>query len=224
MATALHPALTNLPESRRVILLRLKRDGEAASEQLAAELGITATGTRQHLASLEHDGLIQKREQRDGRGRPRFVYSLTTEGDSLFPRNYAELTNELLQYVEDEDPELLHRIFDRRADRRLRDAQRRVIGLPFDEKIRAIAQILDEDGYLADFVRRDDGTFVITEYNCAVLNVARKYGHACGSELQFLKDAIPEAEVTRIAHRLASGHVCAYEVRLIQTAGTEVNW
>ena len=213
MASALHPALTNLPESRRVILLRLKRDGEAAAEPLAAELGITPTGARQHLASLEHDGLIRKREQRDGRGRPRFVYSLTPAGDTLFPRNYAELTNELLQYVEDEDPTLLNRIFDRRADRRLRDARRRVVGLPFDEKIRAIAQILDEDGYLADFVKRDDGTYIITEYNCAVLNVAVKYGHACGSELQFLKEAIPEAEVTRIAHRLASGHVCAYEVR-----------
>lgn len=223
MATALHPALTNLPESRRIILLRLKRDGEASSEQLATELGITATGTRQHLSSLEHDGLIQKREQRDGRGRPRFVYSLTSEGDTLFPRNYAQLTNELLQYVEEEDPELLNRIFDRRADRRLRDAQVRVVGLRFEEKIRAIAQILDEDGYLADFVRRDDGTFVITEYNCAVLNVARKYGHACGSELQFLKDAIPEAEVTRIAHRLASGHVCAYEIRPTEAAGFEVS-
>ena len=65
---------------------------------------------------------------------------------------------------------------------------------------------------MADFTRRDDGAFVITEHNCAVLNVARRYGHACGSELQFLQDAMPEATVVRTAHRLASGHICAYEV------------
>ncbi len=146
-------------------------------------------------------------------GRPKFVYSLTPLGDGLFPRNYAELTNELLQYVEDEDPGMLDRIFDRRAQRRLEAAQARTRGLDFGQKVAVLAAILDEDGYLADFERRDDGSFLITEHNCAVLNVARRYGHACGSELQFLKEAMPEAEVVRVAHRLAGGHVCSYEVR-----------
>jgi DeoR family suf operon transcriptional repressor len=126
---------------------------------------------------------------------------------------YSELTNELLHYVEDEDPDLVRRIFDRRAERRLHDAQRRTQGLPLEEKVAAIAQILDEDGYLANFVRRDDGTFVVTEHNCAVLSVAQRYGHACGSELQFLQAALPEATVVRTAHRLQGGHVCAYEIR-----------
>ena len=75
-----------------------------------------------------------------------------------------------------------------------------------------MAQILDEDGYLAEFERRDDGSFVITEHNCAVLSVARRYGLACSTELAFLQQALPGAEVTRIAHRLAGGHVCAYAV------------
>ena len=48
--------------------------------------------------------------------------------------------------------------------------------------------------------------------NCAVLGVALRYGHACSSELDFLRAALPEAEVTRIAHRINGGHVCAYLV------------
>ncbi|MEA2526059.1 MAG: hypothetical protein QOF73_3286, partial [Thermomicrobiales bacterium] len=76
-----------------------------------------------------------------------------------------------------------------------------------------VAQILDEDGYLADFDERPDGTFVITEHNCAVLAVAQRYRHACSTELAFLQALLPEAEVTRIAHRLGGGHVCAYEVK-----------
>jgi predicted ArsR family transcriptional regulator len=77
-----------------------------------------------------------------------------------------------------------------------------------------VAKILDEDGYLADFQDCGDGSFLITEHNCAVLSVAQRYRHACSSELEFLQAALPQAEVRRIAHRIAGGHVCAYRVTL----------
>jgi predicted ArsR family transcriptional regulator len=206
-------ALASLPETRRSILDLLKRRGEADAETIAAALGITPSGARQHLTALTHDGLVRHRQERTGPGRPRHLHALTAAGDALFPRNYVDLTNELLEYVEDEDPALLQRIFDRRAARRLARARVRAEGLPFAEKVRLVARILDEDGYLADFAAEPDGSFVITEHNCAVLAVAQKYRHACSTELGFLQALLPEAEVTRIAHRLAGGHVCAYAVR-----------
>jgi len=207
------PALANLPPTRREILDLIKRAGDADTEQIAGRLGITLSGTRQHLTALEADGLIAHRQERAGPGRPKHRYALTEAGDALFPRNYVDLTNELLEYVEAEDPELLARIFDKRAQRRLQRAQARTAGLPFAAKVRVVAEILDEDGYLADFAPREDGSFIITEHNCAVLAVALKYHHACSTELDFLRAALPAAEVTRIAHRIAGGHVCAYEVK-----------
>jgi DeoR family suf operon transcriptional repressor len=77
------------------------------------------------------------------------------------------------------------------------------------ERVAAVAAILAEDG-----------SFVITEHNCAVLAIAKKYQHACSSELAFLREALPDAEVTRVAHRLGGGHVCAYLVRPRPAAGT----
>lgn len=213
LSTTIQPGLSSIPDSRQKILVHLKRRGEAGTDELAQTVGITVQGTRQHLTALERDGLLRHRQQRDGLGRPRHLYTLTPAGDALFPRNYADLTNELLEYVEEEDPALLERIFDRRSQRRLWHAQARTTGLPFPDKVRVIAEILDEDGYLAEFQRCDDGTFLITEHNCAVLSVALKYGHACGSELAFLQAALPEADVTRIAHRIKGGHVCAYRVQ-----------
>ncbi|HEX6507727.1 MAG TPA: helix-turn-helix domain-containing protein [Chloroflexota bacterium] len=204
--------ISSLPPTRRQILHHLKTRGEARTEDIATAVGITLQGTRQHLTALERDGLIAHREQRDGLGRPKYVYELTMQGDTLFPRRYADLTNELLGYVQEEDPELLHRIFDRRAHRRLEQTVARTAGMPFSERVRTVAEILDEDGYLADFQDCGDGSFLITEHNCAVLSVAQRYRHACGSELEFLQEAMPEAEVTRIAHRLGGGHVCAYRV------------
>ncbi len=213
MSPTLSPALASLPETRREILQHLKKRGEAGADSIAGVTGITLSGARQHLTALERDGLVTFREDRAGPGRPRHLYALTPAGDALFPRNYGELANELLEYVEDEDPALLTRIFDRRAQRRLAQARARTAGLPFEAQVGVVAAILDEDGYLADFERRADGSFVITEHNCAVLSVASRYGLACSTELAFLQQALPTAEVTRIAHRLAGGHVCAYEVR-----------
>jgi predicted ArsR family transcriptional regulator len=214
VSTTTNPALASLPESRRRILELLKREGEADTDAVAVGLGMTVSGARQHLTSLAADGLVAHRRAPLGPGRPRHVHALTAAGDALFPRNYVDLTNELLEYVEDEDPALLGRIFDRRARRRLEHGRARVAGLrDFGEKVATVARILDEDGYLADFARRDDGSYLIREHNCAVLGVALRYRHACSSELEFLQALLPEAEVTRVAHRIAGGHICAYEVR-----------
>ena len=216
-------ALSSLPEGRRRILELIKRGGELPAESIADDLGITLSGARQHLLALERDGLLDHRAVRGGPGRPKYLFALTAAGDALFPRAYAELTNELLEYVEDEDPELLERIFERRARRRLQRARERMVGLDFPNQVRVVAEILDEDGYLADFTRREDGAFIITEHNCAVLGVALRYRHACSSELDFLQAALPDADVTRIAHRINGGHVCAYLVeRVSLRSGGEV--
>lgn len=213
-------ALRALPETRRAMLDVLKREGSADADRLAEQTGITTSGARQHLVALEADGLVVHEVLRDGPGRPRHRYLLSSAGDALYPRVYSALTNELLGYIEDEDPALVERIFARRGQRRLDDALVRTEGLSIADKVRTIASILDEDGYLADFSEDADGSFLITEHNCAVLSVAQRYGHACSSELDFLQRTLPEAEVTRIAHRLNGAHVCAYRVVLRTTTTT----
>jgi DeoR family suf operon transcriptional repressor len=216
-------ALTSLPATRRELLELIKRQGEADVELIASRLGITVSGTRQHLTALEADGLVRHRQERTGPGRPKHFFELTPAGDALFPRNYVDLANELLTYVEDEDPELLVRIFDKRAQRRLERARLRSEGLSFSERVKLVASILDEDGYLADFDERPDGSFVVTEHNCAVLAIAQQHRHACSTELAFLQALLPDADVTRIAHRLNGGHVCAYEIKMRFDGGNPRN-
>ena len=211
--TAVHPALTAMPTTRRAILDALKRHGQLRAEDLAEHTGITASGIRQHLQTLQNDGLIGHLEKRDGRGRPKFAYRLTDAADALYPRTYSELTNELLDYVQDDDPALLERIFERRRERRLQRAKSRLEGLrSLDAKVQELVRILDEDGYLADR-EAIPGGWRITEHNCAILGVALKYGQACGSELEFIRAALPGTSIERVAHMVAGAHVCAYEIK-----------
>lgn len=209
-------ALDALPETRRRIVEILKRSDSADAEAIAGQIGITPSAIRQHLVSLRADGLIAFESAPSGPGRPQHRYRLTAVGDALFPRNYVDVANELLAYVEDEDAGLLERIFQRRGDARLERARSRVVGLDLAARVAMVARILDEDGYLAEFTDEGEGRWLITEHNCAVLAIAQRYQHACSSELDFLQALLPDAEVTRVAHRIQGGHVCRY---LVQSGG-----
>jgi DeoR family transcriptional regulator, suf operon transcriptional repressor len=208
----LNPTLASLPRTRRELLISLKKRGEATVEDLAGSLGVTVSAVRQHLSGLAASGFVTYRAVKGGPGRPRHLYRLSTGAEALFPKYYSELTNELLSYVEEEDPEVLDRIFERRRRRRVQGAAARLEGRPFPDKVAELARILDEDGYLADFEALPDGRFLITEHNCAILGVARRWGRACSTEIDFIKEALPEARVERVAHMMAGAHVCRYEI------------
>lgn len=203
-------ALASLPATRRAILGLLKRRGEARADELAAQLGITPSAVRQHLSGLVANGFVAHRPVKGGPGRPKHVFHLTAAAESFFPKAYPELTNELLAYVEDEDPALLARVFERRRDRRIDQARARMEGHPFEERVALLARILDEDGYVAGWERLDDGSYRVSEHNCAVLAVARRYGQTCSSEIDFIRAALPDARVERVAHMMEGARRCAY--------------
>ena len=120
---------------------------------------------------------------------------------------------ELLEYLDAEEPQMVDRLFDKRRDRRSEAARARLAGKPFDDRVAELARILDEDGYLADVERGDDGVWRIVEHNCAILEVALRYGQACSSEIGFLREVMPDADIERVSHMAAGEHRCAYQVR-----------
>jgi DeoR family transcriptional regulator, suf operon transcriptional repressor len=214
MPRHLGPALAELPPTRRALLVALRKRGEARAEELADGLEITVGAVRQHLHGLAAADLVAHREERPGPGRPRHVYRLAPAAEALFPRAYGELTVELLDYIGDEDPDLVARAFERRRRARVERVRERLAGLDFEARVTEVARVLDEDGYLADAepLAGGDG-WRIVEHNCAILAVAQRYGHACGAEIAFLREVLPDADVTRVSHILTGAHACAYEVR-----------
>jgi DeoR family suf operon transcriptional repressor len=206
-------ALSDLPRARQAILVTLRKRGEAGADELADELGVTASAARQHLAPLAAAGLLEHRDERGGPGRPRRLYRLTSAADALFPKAYGELTAELLHHVGAEDPALLGRAFERRRRTRVAQAAGRLAGRDFEGRVRELARILDEAGYLAEVTRLPDGGYRIAEHNCAILAVARHHGEACTTELGFLREALPDADVRRVAHIVSGSTACVYEVR-----------
>lgn len=214
MARNLGPVLAELPATRRALLIALRKRGEARAEELAEELDVTVSAVRQHLQGLAAADLVAHREERVGPGRPRHVYRLAPAAEALFPRSYGELTVELLDYIGDEDPDLVARAFERRRRARVERTRERLAELDFDARVAEVARVLDEDGYLAEVEQLPDGDgYRILEHNCAILAVAQRYGHACGAEIAFLREVLPDADVTRVSHILTGATACTYEVR-----------
>lgn len=218
-SSAAQPLLARFGESARDILLTLKKRGEATADELARAVGITPSGVRQHLLSLRAAGLVAHRGVQEGPGRPRYVFCLTDRAEALFPKTYGQLATELMGDLEEEDPEMLQRIFQRQRRRRVQLARTRLAGKSLDERVAELARILDEDGYLADFEYRSDGTYLVIEHNCAIWDVAAKYPLACSTELEFLRQVLPEARIERVAHRVAGGYTCAYQIRTRRPLG-----
>jgi DeoR family suf operon transcriptional repressor len=200
--------------TRTEVLRLLKRRGEMSVDDLAAALGITASGMRQQLRHLLADGFVAHREQRGATGRPKHLYRLTPAADAMFPRRYGDLVSDLLAVASEDDPELVERMFAKRGARRLEHACARLTG-SLEQRVRALAEILDGDGYLAE-VETIDGGWRIVERNCAIFDVAMRYGHACSSELDFFRAALPDTAIERVHHMVAGETLCAYEVRPAQ--------
>lgn len=207
--------LATLPTTRRAILNLLKRQGRLDAPALAGQLGLTPAAIRLQLVHLEEDGLLERTAapaEAARRGRPSHLYALSPAAEALYPKRYGDLTTELLGYLGGPDATLVDDLFEQRRQRRVDGARPRMANLSFAEQVAALTAILDEDGYLADAEEQPDGSWLITEHNCAILTVAHGFSQACSSELSFIRDAMPGAKVERVAHLMDGAHVCAYRI------------
>jgi len=202
---------------RREILVALRRGGPASPDQLAAEIGASRTGVLQQLRALEATGFVTHQTVRHGVGRPRHLYDVTAEAQELFPTNYDGLAAGLLAAIGAVGGEaLVEQVFMARrqqiGDRVRRELDDRVgADAPLMDRVRALAELQDEQGYLADAVLQPDGSIRLREHNCAILEVARGQRAACDAELALFREVLG-ADVVRETHIASGDRCCSYRV------------
>jgi len=200
-------------KTRREILNVLKRQGGMTADALAAHLSITNVAVRRHLAVLEAAGVVAYQIEKRAKGRPAQIYTLTDESDDLFPKNYDRLAATLLEQVVAMDGiEKVQALFGARR-RQLEAANAdRVAGKTLRERVAAVAQLQDENGYLCNWTEDEDGSLRIVEHNCAICKIAKIYPQACSEEMAMIR-SLTGADVTRVSHIAAGDTTCAYVVK-----------
>lgn len=203
-----------LSPTQRRVLVALKRRGEATADELADALEISSSAVRQHLSALRSAGFITSRQERGQPGRPADRYHATELTEPLFSATDGSFSIELLAHIEEEDPELVNRVFERRRRRLVDGAKGQLVGEPIDRRVNAIAELLDAQGYLADSEKLGHNHYRIKLHSCAIWTVANHYQQACTTELEFIRDLIPDATVERVTHKPAGAHTCAYDISI----------
>jgi len=199
------------PTQRRVLTV-LKRSGDATAEELADTLQISSSAVRQHLRALRSAGLITATQDRGQTGRPADRYQTTERAELLFVTADSSLSVELLEHIEEEDPELVNRIFERRRLRLVERAQDKLTGKSTAQRVNVLTNLLDEQGFLADSEKPDQNHYRINLHSCPIWAVASHYTQACTTELDFIRDLLPDAKVDRVTHKTAGAHTCSYEI------------
>ena len=209
-----------LSPTQRHVLETLKRRGEATADELADCLEISSSAVRQHLGALRSAGYVAARQDRGHAGRPADRYHATDLAEPLFAAPSNDLAVELLGHLDEEDPGLVDRIFERRRQQLVAAVQAELDDdLSLGERVAALTDRLDAQGYLADFEELAEGRYRINLHSCAIWAVANRYQQACTAELGFIEALVPEAVVQRITHKSAGAHTCAYEITAEPDAG-----
>jgi predicted ArsR family transcriptional regulator len=206
------PTDAQISPTQRRVLAALKRSGEATADELGEMLEISSSAVRQQLKSLRAAGYVDSHQERGQPGRPADHYFATELTEALFAGANNNLSIEILSHLEDEDPELIDRVFERRRRSRVAQLDGKLTGETLRDKVAEVAELLDTEGYLTDFDEYSPGCYRINLHSCAIWSVAARYSQACTTELEFLRDLIPEATIERVTHKGSGSHVCAYEI------------
>jgi predicted ArsR family transcriptional regulator len=201
-----------LKASRSVIVELLKTRGAMSAEELAAALAVSKVGVRRHLSVLESDGLVCYEVERRERGRPRYVYRLTEKANCLFPRIYDEFAREMLEQIEKEfGADGLQKVLCGRADELIARLRAELDGLTFDRRVKRLAEIVSEKGYLAEARRLRDGSYRLRQRNCPVESVAVSHPQVCCEEMRVYSEALG-CEIVRECRIADGAEVCEFRV------------
>ena len=175
-----------VPSTREQILVLLRRHGRLSAPRLADLLRINPVGVRRHLGLLERDGLVESTVERPTRGRPAAIYRLTDAGLERFPRRYDEVAREALAFLKDHDAAALAQFLAWRNERLAASYAGRVDGATLAERTDALAEVLSEQGFMAE-VESAPGGLRLCQHNCTVEHLAAELPDLCTSEAELFE-------------------------------------
>ncbi len=201
---------------RRQILDHLKLTGGQEAASLAKLLGISAMAVRQHLYALQAEGLITHQPEPRPVGRPAKRWCLTEAAETYFPDGHQDLALGLLGALREAfGAEGVEKLLEVRTAEQIATYDARLKGRgSLGARLRALAEVRSEEGYMAEVRRNGKGDYLLIENHCPVCSAARVCQGLCASELEVFQRVLgPEVMVVREDHILAGARRCAYRVR-----------
>lgn len=195
---------------RALMRTLLHNKGGLTVQALAQALDISRNAVRQHLTSLERDGLVAKGMTQPSGGRPEQLYVLTNEGNERFPRQYSWFSELLLQMlqVQPSGAGLNEKLAEMGRTVAASLKARLVDESGSTRRISAIAEIMQELGYDA-VAKTGNGGQLIEAHNCVFHKLAVKCPEVCSFDIALLS----ASSGCRVEHRscmVRGGDACRF--------------
>ena len=206
--------LFRLRQQQLLTLLLQNKEGLSV-EDLSTGLGITDNAVRQHLTTLERDGMVAKGETQSTGGRPEQLYGRTIAGQELFPRHYSWFAELLINSLrEEQGTDALRERLEGMGKDVGRQVAARLAGVKDRrERIRALADIMRELGYQSGSIDPAKEKWPATEAtNCVFHNLAKCYPEVCHFDLTMMSEVVGW-DVVHDECMVRGSHVCRFKFK-----------
>ena len=197
------------------MLFYLKTRGPSSAEAIARYFEMTTVGARQHLTRLQELKLVRYTSHGKTVGRPKRFWELTPKAQSRFPDTHSQLSLEMITSVRDLfGEEGLDKIIQKREKDSLARYKEQLSGQKsLRQKVKKLAELRSEEGYMADMEKHTRGGFLLVENHCPICAAARECQGFCRSELEIFRKALGnEYRVERLDYLLEGARRCSYQI------------
>ena len=207
---------SNLSSAQSVgekLLILLKKHGPMQASEAGEHLGTTGEAARQQFTKLARDGMVEAHSECRGVGRPVQRWHLTALGNKRFPDCHAELTVKILTTIRRElGEDAIGKIITARENEARRDYFDKLQGADtLEERIVRLVAIRTEEGYMAQWEKEPEGSWLIIENHCPICSAARMCQGFCRAELELFQTVL-NASVERVEYLLTDSRRCVYRV------------
>lgn len=217
-----------IESTKAQVLHLLQARGGATVAELAEALGVGQASVRRHLDHLRVEGLADVRVERQGVGRPAFVYYATLEAEERLPAGYARLIARLYQGLRSLDEtqvrgrdgaQVLRATFELAAEELAREHQAEVAADSLEGRVAQTGRALQREGILDGWAKERDG-YRLTNSACPYRQAASLSPGPCELDRRAIELllAVPVRQVSRIADGQPA---CEYIVAAAQASARE---
>jgi len=199
------------------ILQLIKTNGAVTVKQLAQELAMTTMGARQHLQTLESEGVLTFEDRKVKVGRPTRHWLLTSQGHQEFSDRHSELTIQVIDAVENLfGAEGVQKVADEREKQtfqsylsQLRDCT------DLETRLRKLVELREQEGYMAE-LEKTESEYILIENHCPICKAATRCPSLCQSELNIFQKLLGDScSIERTEHIVQGERRCVYRVSVV---------
>lgn len=212
--------------TRDEVIRLLHEHGPASVGALAERVGVSEGAIRRHMDIMVAEGLVETRLERQGRGRPGLVYSLSVEGEErTAAANYARLLERLYPALESlplsevsgaSGDALVQRLFEAVAQGVADEYSAHVTAADLPSRVGQVAEALSSEGILTQVVDEGD-SYRLLNVGCPYRSTATE-NHACCEADRRTIELLLEVPVVQTARTVEGASMCEYVVQKAQVS------